>query len=86
MREILCWLVFAYILAIVFRMVLSWFPSSGGLATDADRWLRRITEPLLGPLRRAIPPVGSLDLSPLILLLFLQFVVMRLILDCSGPI
>ena len=86
MREILCWLVFAYILAIVVRMVLSWFPSSGGLATDAERWLRTVTEPLLGPLRRAIPPVGALDLSPLILLLFLQIVVMRLILGCAGPI
>jgi YggT family protein len=86
MREILCWLVFAYILAIVVRMVLSWFPSSGGLASDAERWLRTVTEPLLGPLRRAIPPVGALDLSPLILLLFLQIVVMRLILGCSGPL
>jgi YggT family protein len=86
MREVLCWVVFAYILAIVMRMVLSWFPSSGGLATDADRWLRRVTEPALGPLRRAIPPVGALDLSPLILLLFLQIVVMRIILGCSGPI
>jgi hypothetical protein len=42
MREILCWLVFAYILAIVVRMVLSWFPSSGGLASDAERWLRTV--------------------------------------------
>jgi YggT family protein len=86
MREVLCWVVFAYILAIVVRMVLSWFPSSGGLATDAERWLRRVTEPALGPLRRAIPPVGALDLSPLILLLFLQIVVMRIILGCNGPI
>jgi YggT family protein len=86
MREVLCWLVFAYILAIVVRMVLSWFPSSGGLATDAERWLRRVTEPALGPLRRAIPPVGALDLSPLILLLFLQIVVMRIVLGCAGPI
>jgi YggT family protein len=86
MREVLCWVVFAYILAIVVRMVLSWFPSSGGLATDAERWLRRVTEPALGPLRRAIPPVGALDLSPLILLLFLQIVVMRIVLGCAGPI
>jgi YggT family protein len=86
MREILCWLVFAYILAIVLRMVLSWFPSSGGLASDAERWLRTVTEPLLGPLRRAIPPVGALDLSPLILLLFLQIIVMQVILGCSGPL
>lgn len=86
MRELLCWLVFAYILAIVIRMVLSWFPSSGGLASDLERWLRSVTEPVLGPLRRTIPPVGALDLSPLILLLFLQIVVMRIILGCAGPL
>ncbi len=86
MRELLCWVVFAFILAIVGRMVLSWFPNSDGLAGDLERWLRRFTEPVLGPLRRAIPPVGALDLSPLILLLFLQIVVMRIILGCSGPI
>lgn len=86
MREILCWVVFAYILAIVVRMVLSWFPNNRGLAGDAERWLRNVTEPVLGPLRRAIPPVGSLDLSPLILLLFLQIIVMQVILGCTGPI
>lgn len=86
MREILCWLVFAYILAIVVRMVLSWFPASDGIFADLERLLRRVTEPLLGPLRRAIPPLGALDLSPLILLLFLQIVVMQIILGCRGPL
>lgn len=86
MREILCWVVFAYIVAIAVRMVLSWFPASDGLAADAERVLRRVTEPVLAPLRRAIPPVGSLDLTPLIVLLFLQIVVMNVILGCAGPI
>jgi YggT family protein len=86
MREVLCWVVFAYIIAIVLRMVLSWFPSSGGVLADLERLLRRATEPVLGPLRRAIPPVGSLDLSPLILLLFLQIVVLQIILGCTGPL
>lgn len=86
MREILCWLVFAYILAIVVRMVLSWFPASDGFVADIERLLGRFTEPVLGPLRRAIPPLGALDLSPLILLLFLQIVVMQIILGCAGPL
>jgi YggT family protein len=86
MREALCWVVFAYIIAIVLRMVLSWFPSSDGVFADLERLLRRATEPALGPLRRAIPPVGSLDLSPLILLLFLQIVVLQIILGCTGPL
>ena len=36
--------------------------------------LRRLTEPLLGPIRRFLPDLGGLDISPIILLLGLQFV------------
>ena len=32
-----------------------------------------LTEPLLGPIRNLLPAVGGLDISPLILLLILQF-------------
>ena len=35
--------------------------------------LHAITEPLFGPVRRIIPAIGGLDLSPLIVLLLLQF-------------
>ena len=34
--------------------------------------LRRLTEPLLGPLRRILPSAGGLDFSPLVLLLGLR--------------
>ncbi len=36
--------------------------------------LHRLTEPLLGPIRRRLPDLGGLDISPIILLLGLQFV------------
>jgi len=42
-----------------------------------------VTEPLLAPLRRIIPPIGGLDLSPLVLLLGLQIVVSGIILQCG---
>jgi YggT family protein len=32
----------------------------------------RLTEPALAPIRRALPPLGGLDLSPLVLLLGLR--------------
>ncbi len=35
-------------------------------------FLHRITDPLLRPIRRVIPELGGLDISPLILLLLLQ--------------
>lgn len=36
--------------------------------------LRRLTEPLLGPIRRLLPDLGGIDISPIVLLIVLQFV------------
>lgn len=36
------------------------------------RFFDRLVEPMLAPIRRVIPPIGMLDLSPLILIIFLQ--------------
>lgn len=58
-----------YTLAIFVRIFLSY----GGLGYG-NRWMRfliRITEPLMGPLRRYIPPVGMFDISPIIAFLVL---------------
>jgi YggT family protein len=82
--EIICLAVWAYVIAIILRMVLSWFPPSDGIVADANRVLWRITEPVLGPVRRALPPLGGLDLSPLIVILVLQIVVLDLILRCGN--
>jgi YggT family protein len=39
-------------------------------------FLRQVTEPVLGPVRRLLPPwkTGGLDFSPLIVILAIQFV------------
>ncbi len=34
--------------------------------------LDRIVEPMLAPIRRVIPPVGMLDLSPIILMVLIE--------------
>jgi YggT family protein len=36
--------------------------------------LHRLTEPLLAPIRRRLPDLGGIDISPIILLLALQFI------------
>jgi YggT family protein len=69
--EIICTLLGVYLIILIIRMVLSWFPVSPGSAMElVASALYAITEPILGPLRRAIPPVRigamGLDLSPLI--------------------
>jgi YggT family protein len=41
--------------------------------------LSRLTEPVLGRIRRIMPPLGGLDLSPVLLLIGLEFVKRALI-------
>lgn len=35
-------------------------------------FLDKLVEPLLGPIRRIVPPIGGLDFSPLVLIILLQ--------------
>ena len=56
---ILCTLAQLYMLALFVRIVLSWFPiSPGGAMASIFSFLYSITEPVLGPVRRMLPPVG----------------------------
>ena len=81
MGELLCRLGQLYILAMIGRIILSWFPiSPGSFMATIFSFLYSITEPVLGPVRRMLPPVGvggmGLDLSPIIVLLVLQILVL----------
>ena len=58
-----------YTLCIVARIILSWGMSYGNRLM---RFLVRVTEPILGPFRRIIPPLGMFDISPIIVLFILQ--------------
>ncbi len=66
---ILSGLISIYILFIVIRIVFSW--SGLGYKNRLMRFLIDVTEPLLGPLRRIIPPLGWLDISPIVAILIL---------------
>ena len=72
--QILCFIINAYLIAIFGRIILSWFPvSPGGAMAQVFSLLYTITEPVLGPIRRAIPPIGmggmGFDLSPIIVII-----------------
>lgn len=49
-----------------------------GHATPLSLLLAQIVEPVLGPFRRLLPPIGGLDLSPLLVLILLQAVLVAL--------
>jgi len=62
-------LISIYILLITIRVIFSW-----GMLSYTNRLMRflvDVTEPLLGPLRRIIPRLGWLDISPLVAILIL---------------
>jgi YggT family protein len=58
-----------YTLAIFIRIIFSMAGAS--YANPLMRFLVRTTEPLLGPLRRMIPPLGMFDISPIVAFLIL---------------
>jgi YggT family protein len=60
-------------LLIIVRAVLSWIPGLDS-AHPVIRFIMRVTDPILEPIRRVIPPLGGFDLSPIIALLLVQFV------------
>ena len=61
---ILYGLISIYILLIFMRIIFSWGMVSYG--NRLMRFLVDMTEPLLGPLRRMIPPLGRFDISPIV--------------------
>ena len=66
---ILYGLISIYILLIFIRIIFSW-----GMVSYSNRIMRFLvnaTEPLLGPLRRMIPPLGAMDISPIVAFLIL---------------
>jgi YggT family protein len=68
--NILCTLINLYLLAVFAFIILSWFPlNPGGVAYRIFTFLRMIVDPVLAPLRRVLPRLGPLDISPIILIL-----------------
>jgi len=59
-------------LAILARVLLSWVRVSP--YHPAVELLYQITEPVLAPLRRVIPPVGMMDISPIIAMFLLRII------------
>ncbi len=61
-----------YLILIIARVVFSWGQIS--YRNRIMRFLYNTTEPLLGPLRRMLPPLGWIDISPLVAGLIIMFV------------
>ena len=81
-----------YIWLLIAQAVLSWLVAFGvvnrhnrSVATIGD-FLWRITEPLLRPIRRVLPDLGGIDISPVILILLLVFLRRLLVYDVAPQL
>jgi YggT family protein len=73
--QIIKTLLLIYIVILGARAVLSWFPVRPGSPIEGiNRILFDLTEPLLRPVRRVIPPAGMFDLSFMIVFFVLVLV------------
>ncbi|MGH8919069.1 MAG: YggT family protein [Acidimicrobiales bacterium] len=65
-----------YVFVLFARAVLSWFPPSGNSPLNGvRRVVFTLTEPVLAPFRRLIPPVGMLDISFMVAILVVEVIV-----------
>ncbi len=74
MRSIVCIAIQLYLLVVFIRIIMSWFPPTPGTAyAQIFEVFVRLTEPVLAPIRAALPPVrmgvAALDLSPIVVFL-----------------
>jgi YggT family protein len=73
-----------YIWAIIISAILSWLVhfnvvnSRNQLVHTIGSFLWRITEPVLRPIRRFVPNLGGIDISPIVLILAIYFIQMVL--------
>ena len=55
---------------VLFRVILSWVAPDP--YSPVVRVIVQITEPIMAPVRKLLPPMGGFDLSPLLVLLGIQ--------------
>ncbi|MBD0337080.1 MAG: YggT family protein [Cyanobacteria bacterium Co-bin13] len=62
-----------YTVLLIIRILLSWFPNVDWLSPPFNI-LSQLTDPYLNVFRSIIPPLGGIDLSPILAFLLLQFI------------
>ena len=65
--EILIDVLYVFIIVMLVRIVFSWvspYPTNA-----VTRFAYRVTEPVLAPIRRMLPPMSGIDLSPMVVML-----------------
>lgn len=69
--ELILLMLYLYTLLVFLRVILSWV-SPDPRSSPVVGIVYSLTEPVMAPFRRIIPPIGGLDLSPIVVLVLLQ--------------
>ena len=77
MVELLKLTINVFMFSVIILAILSWI-SPGGYNPVANL-LYQITAPLMRPARRMLPPMGGLDLSPLVVIIVLYLLILLLV-------
>jgi YggT family protein len=72
--DLLRFAAYIYMFALIVQAVLSWVNPYSPVAPVFDA----LTQPFLRPIRRVLPPLGGVDLSPLVLIVLLQVLLIPL--------
>ena len=73
---LLIYALYALIILILVRVVFSWvspYPNN-----SVYRFVFKLTEPILSPVRRRLPPISGMDLSPLVVTVACYFIIAAL--------
>jgi YggT family protein len=65
--QLLVYVLYVFIIVMLIRVIFSWvspYPTNA-----VTRFAYRMTEPILAPVRRWLPPMSGIDLSPMVVML-----------------
>ena len=62
--------IYYYSWALIIYILMSWFPNAR--SSTIGQFLGKICEPYLEPFRKIIPPLGMIDISPIVAFLVLN--------------
>jgi YggT family protein len=74
--QVLTNLLYVFIIVMLIRVIFSWispYPTNA-----VTRFAYRVTEPILAPVRRWLPPMSGIDLSPMVVMLGAYFLIIIL--------
>jgi YggT family protein len=78
--------------AIIINAILSWLVAfdvinlRNRFVYNVSRFLEAVTRPVMAPVQRIIPPLGGVDISPIVVILVLQGIITYILPLIFGPL